>query len=311
MDVKFNSTTGAVELYSYVPAATPAWAFIGLFAVGTFAHFIALIPLRAPYFIPLIIGGICESFGYYGRVWSSRSPHLVKPFVLQNLLILTAPVFIAATIYMSLSRLIRALNAEHLSPIKTKLISRIFILTDILCFCTQIGGAGVQITGDANIMRIGNIVVLCGLVFQICMFVWFLSLARRFHIRLQRDPTRVAEMLRWGKFFWALYVVGFVVLLRNMVRVIEFAEGEDGFVKSHEAMLYVFDAFLMCFVVYGFGVVHPSWLVRKARRAELSLMARNSLDTMTEILVPREEGEVKEYRGVGENSRALEVRLGE
>lgn len=48
-----------VEYYSYVPSAPAAWAFVVLFGITTVAHFFMMFPMRAAYFIPLILGGIC------------------------------------------------------------------------------------------------------------------------------------------------------------------------------------------------------------------------------------------------------------
>lgn len=81
---------------------------------------------------------------------------MIKPWVLQEMLILTASPLISDTVYMALGRIIRSLDAEHLSSMRTKYLTFIFVLNDIICICTQLGGAGVQVTGNAKIIDVGK-----------------------------------------------------------------------------------------------------------------------------------------------------------
>lgn len=95
---------------------------------------------------PLLDTNICrrsvEIVGYIGRAmsatetpnWSTRS------FTIQSLTLLLGPALLAASIYMVLGRLIRLLNAEHLSPINPKWLTKLFVLGDVLSFLTQGGG---------------------------------------------------------------------------------------------------------------------------------------------------------------------------
>jgi hypothetical protein len=65
MDIVYhNGTNGSspwVEFYPYTPSASAGYAFMGLFGVATLAHFVFIFLFRAPYFLPMIIGGICTT----------------------------------------------------------------------------------------------------------------------------------------------------------------------------------------------------------------------------------------------------------
>lgn len=65
MDIVYhNGTNGSspwVDFYPYTPSASAGYTFMGLFGVATVAHFIFIFLFRAPYFLPMIIGGICAS----------------------------------------------------------------------------------------------------------------------------------------------------------------------------------------------------------------------------------------------------------
>lgn len=56
----------------------------------------------------------------------------------------------------------------------------------------------------------------------------------------------------------ALYVSSVLILVRSVVRVVEYIQGMDGYILSHEAFLYVFDGLLMFLVLLVFVLVHPS-----------------------------------------------------
>lgn len=241
-----------------------------------------------------------EAFGYYGRAWSHESPKLFDAFVLQSLLILVAPPLLAATIYMTLSRIIRALDAEAYSLIRTKWLTTIFVLADVVCFLTQLGGAGIKITGDPQILKIGRILVLSGLSLQIIVFAWFVMVVLKLHLRLNRKPTMLSsdpELSSWRSNMWAMYLVSMAVFVRNLVRVVEYGQGTHGFIMKHEAMLYIFDAFLMFLIVFIFVLVHPGRFLRKAYRVKKTF-SRSSMVQLVDNqnkFVPgeRQEGEIQ------------------
>ncbi|KAJ5713903.1 uncharacterized protein N7483_011084 [Penicillium malachiteum] len=273
MDIVFhpgvNGSDPWVDFYPYTPSATAGYAFMGIFGVSTVVQIILMFPFRAAYFIPLIIGGICETFGYYGRAWSHQSRTEISSWALQEMLILCAPPLISATVYMVLGRIIRSFDAEHLSSMRTKRLTVIFVLNDILCFFTQLGGAGVQVTGDTNIMNIGKKVVLAGLIFSLIIFALFVFIATKFHRQALKTPPPLLLLypnLKWTQYMWALYVACFAIMIRNLVRTIQFGASRTAAVNTSEAYIYVFDAFMMFFSMLVLIVYHPGRLIKKARR---------------------------------------------
>lgn len=147
-----------------------------------------------------------------------------------------------------------------------------FVMNDILCFCTQLGGAGVQVTGDPQIMDIGKKVVLGGLIFSLLVFLWFVYVAGVFHKRCaKREAAFLArkEVHGWQRYFYALYVVCAAIMVRNLVRTIQFGAGGEADVNQKEAYIYVFDAFLMLLAMVVLLIYHPGKLIKAARRATM------------------------------------------
>jgi len=81
-----------------------------------------------------------------------------------------------------------------------------------------------------------------------------------FDLRIRRLPTAKSESsaFPWQKHMFTLYASSLLIMIRSIFRVIEFVQGNDGYISRHEWFLYVFDALLMLLVLVNFNFVHPS-----------------------------------------------------
>ncbi|KAF4775323.1 rta1 domain-containing protein [Colletotrichum scovillei] len=245
---------GKVLFYPYTPSKLAGVIFLFLFAGISVYHVWLIRKYKTKYFLPMVLGGICDTFGHLGRAWAGSAPLSPKPFMLQLMLILVAPVFISATIYVNLGRLKEALLGHQRRKCSPTII---FILTDIIAFCTQIGGSLVQVIANPKIMEIGGHVVLGGLLFQLFVLVVYFALVMRFQRATQRETIYLQH---WRRYVWTLVISVMAIWVRNLVRAAEFAEGWYGFVNQHEAMMYIFDSFLMFSVMFAYAVFHPGQL---------------------------------------------------
>ncbi|KAL3294525.1 7-aminocholesterol resistance protein [Colletotrichum asianum] len=243
---------GKVLFYPYTPSKATGVIFLFLFAGISLYHIFLIRKFKTKYFIPMVLGG--DTFGHLGRAWAGSAPLSPKPFMLQLMLILVAPVFTSATLYITLGRLKESLLGH---PRRRCSPTSIFILTDIVAFCTQIGGSLVQVIANPKIMEIGGHVVPGGLLFQLFVLVVYFALIVRFQRATQREVIYVEH---WRRYVWTLVVSVVAVWVRNLVRAAEFGEGWYGFVNQHEAMMYIFDSFLMFSVMVAFAVFHPGQL---------------------------------------------------
>jgi hypothetical protein len=118
-------------------------------------------------------------------------------------------------------------------------------------------------------MDVGKKVVLAGLIFSLVVFAFFIWIAVTLHRRLQRSPTNLLIMnpgLHWQRYMLALYVACFVLMVRNLVRTIQFGASKTPPINTKEVYIYVFDGFLMFFSMLVLIVYHPGLLIKKARR---------------------------------------------
>ena len=181
---------------------------------------------------------------------------------MQSILLLVAPALFAASIYMTLGRIILLTDGEKHSLISRKWLTKIFVAGDVLSFFMQGGGGGIMASGDsASTRKTGQWVIIGGLVVQVLFFGMFIITASIFHIRMLKVPTEKVLGLRyipWREHILTLYLGSTFIFVRSLFRVVEYSLGSDGYLMSNEWCLYVFDATLMSLTMAVFGWRHPS-----------------------------------------------------
>jgi hypothetical protein len=120
-----------------------------------------------------------------------------------------------------------------------------------------------MLTGDHPNITLGERLILVGLFAQIAAFGIFILVAVLFHKRLHSHPTSTSMTMErlWKKHMYTLYFVSSLIMIRSVVRVVEYLQGSGGYIMSHEEFLYIFDATLMLIAVVTFNVVHPSEII--------------------------------------------------
>ncbi|KAH6972486.1 RTA1 like protein-domain-containing protein [Ilyonectria sp. MPI-CAGE-AT-0026] len=264
-----NTTKGYApfDLYPYNPGEGPAFAFLGLFAAAAAVHFVLMFPYRSAFPIPMIIGAGMESAAYWFRSRSHNNLRQTLPFIIQNLLVLVAPPFLAATLYMSLGRITRALRAENLSLIGIRWLTKLFVLVDVICFVTQTAGAIMSGSEVADEASRGKKIIIIGLGLQIAAFSLFILCIFTLQKRIPESPraSAVTNELSYRRYLVGLYITSMLFLIRNVVRIIEYNQGSDGTLLSSEVWLYIFDACFMLAIIVTIIFLHPGRLIKKAR----------------------------------------------
>jgi hypothetical protein len=118
-------------------------------------------------------------------------------------------------------------------------------------------GGGIQATGGTSSLKTGANITVAGLFVQLVFFGIFIVVASTFHIRM-RSHTRVAGRIPWEKHMLSLFAASLIIMVRSIFRVAEYIQGFNGYLLSHEAYLYVFDALLMWLTMVLFNWMHPA-----------------------------------------------------
>ena len=266
--------------YRYHPSRIAAIVAAVAFSLTTFLHIYQVARRRTYYFIPLVIGGFFEIIGFVGRILSADDLWALGPFIMQSLLLLVAPALFAASVYIILGRIILLTDGEKYSPVRQKWLTKLFVTGDVISFLTQCGGGGIQAAGTLALLHTGEKIIIVGLFLQLLFFGLFIFVAVIFHRRLSKTTkskssrsfgsrnsqssharlasTSDSQDLPWKRHMYALYVASALIMIRSVFRVIEYLQGNNGYLLRREAFLYIFDALLMLIVMVLFNWIHPA-----------------------------------------------------
>ncbi len=71
------------------------------------------------------------------------------------------------------------------------------------------------------------------------------------------DDSLADISLPWQRHLTALYTASTLIMLRSVFRIVEYVQGNDGYLLGHEWVLYVLDAVVMLVLMVALSVVHP------------------------------------------------------
>lgn len=225
--------------------------FFGVcFIVLALCHVVFMIWKRTWMMLWLIIGLILEITGYF----SSGGGHGV-----QTAQVIIAPIFLAASVYISFGGLMKRLQSPSAFIVSHGFQSFLFIVGDILSFGLQIAGIVLQFVLDNS--RVGTGMIIGGFALQIISFCCFVTLTFVSQRRLR------ANVLKW--YFTALYVIIVLFFIRNIFRLVEYAQGWNGYIFRHAAFAYVFDSTTMLLVCLILLVIHPGFVYERLKHPEV------------------------------------------
>ena len=127
--------------------------------------------------------------------------------------------------------------------------------------------------GSSSSATLGANIIVGGLVLQLIFFGIFIAVAAAFDRTMHVCPTARStkpELGTWHKHLKVLYAVSGLIMVRNIVRVVEYAQGNRGYLLGHEIFLYIFDAVLMLLVMVTLNIWHPSEIMAFAKGGKFS-----------------------------------------
>ncbi|RDW61103.1 hypothetical protein BP6252_12486 [Coleophoma cylindrospora] len=251
---------GDYYLWKYVPSIGAAVFFILLFLGMSFCHSWRMFKTKTKSCWPFTIGCWFEFIGYIGRASAAHRTDKLMPYIIQSFFTLVAPALFAASIYMTLGRIMRSVRGEHHSIIKITRLTKVFVLGDVMSFMVQGGSSGLMF--NQSTAKIGEDIVLLGLIVQIISFGLFFICAVIWHTRMMNNPTTESYNTGapWKQTLYMLYTVSIAIFARSIFRCVEYGEGQSGYSQGHEWTLYIFDSIPMFIVTVIYFIWYPSRL---------------------------------------------------
>jgi len=168
---------------------------------------------------------------------------------------------------MTPRRLAIALESQHFLP-SPRLLGKLFIIVDIICFVTQVAGAIMSGSEEPQEAKNGKLAIIVGLALQMVAFGFFAAWTATFHRRMLSASfdAVILSVVKWQRYIYGLYVITLLFFIRNITRLVEYNVGPDGELISNEIYLYLLDGSMMLAIVVVFLVLHPGRVRMKARK---------------------------------------------
>ncbi|KAJ4374938.1 Mitochondrial import inner membrane translocase subunit Tim17-A [Neocucurbitaria cava] len=231
----------------------------------------------------MILGCALEVIGYIGRVLAYDDVFGENPFLIQIVCLTIGPAFLAAGIYLCLSRIVTTFGPEN-SRIKPRSYPQIFIPCDVISLVLQAIGGGIASvkTHHDEDPSLGNHIMIAGLSVQVFTLLIFILLALDFARHTFRriselgtqnalDPrhTRLRESRSFKGFLIALSFSTLCIFTRCVYRVAELSEGWNGHLIKVQRYFIGLEGVVVVAAVLALNAFHPG------------LCFRDSLDTET------------------------------
>lgn len=263
-------------IYQYCPSLEAAIAFSCLFGLVSIVHLMQGIIHKKPFTWVLIMGSCWECGGYIFRSLSVTAQKNVTLATAESVLILLAPLWINAFVYMLLGRMVQFfLDDRRVYNLKAKHFTWIFVSLDILSFIVQAFGATMASQQDApDTAKNGLNVYMGGMGLQLLIILVFTSIAVGFHKKLKQQQQRNLEVgegqsmtdfrspHQARKLLYLVCAVLGLITLRIIFRLVEYSQGFESYLATHEWFPYVFDAALMLTALVALNILHPGRILK-------------------------------------------------
>lgn len=183
-----------------------------------------------------------------------------------------APAFIAAGIYLTLSRIVVTFGPQN-SRIKPKSYPRIFIPCDVVSLFLQAAGGGIAsvASNENKSPDLGDHIMVAGLAFQVLTLAVFICLCADFAIKTVRrmqamgdaalDPAhaKMRGSIVFRSFLLALSFATLCIFIRSIYRVAELAEGWEGALIKNQNLFIGLEGVMVIAAVLALNVFHPGF----------------------------------------------------
>ncbi|KAL2216976.1 putative RTA1 domain protein [Thermoascus aurantiacus ATCC 26904] len=270
------------NLLPYVPSLAAAVIFCLLFGAALIVHTVQAVVLRKRFCWVIMMGALWELLGYVFRALLTRHQNVVGYSVGNQLLVLLAPLWINAFIYMIVGRLLhfffspgtKTARTARLAGVSARRFGLLFVLLDIVAFIVQASGA-VMLSGNdvsQHTIELGIHIYMGGIGLQQFFILCFVALTVTLHRKIRRAAAAAAAWRRYennaGQEAFedevGMYLALVMISIRIIFRLIEYSRGTDASnpIPTHEAYQYVLDALPMFLSLVVMSIFHPGRVLK-------------------------------------------------
>ncbi|MCJ1307990.1 hypothetical protein MMC25_001640 [Agyrium rufum] len=264
--------------YYYRPSLAANAIFAALFGLALISFLLQVTLSRRfiGFTVAMVSGCILEVIGYAGRLQGWQNPFNQNSFLIQICCLTIAPSFLAAGLYLTLSRIVMTFGPEN-SRIKPLSYPRIFIPCDIVSLMLQAAGGGLASTASHKNESVvtGDNILVAGLAFQVLTLLVFICLSLDFVFRTMRrmrslgdaalDPThaKLRQSLKFKCFLGALSLATLCIFIRSVFRCVELGEGWTGHLIRDQVLFIALEGAMVALGVLSLVFFHPGLCFRE------------------------------------------------
>jgi len=240
--------------YPYHPSVVAEAIFLATFFVYGAIFTYQAIKYKKYYILMMALFACAEGGGYIARLLFAEKYELKNTYLSQIIILVLSPNIIQAYMYTATADLITWSNLDPATWFKRHgpHLPTYFILTDFLCLVIQGAAGGIMGSPNATQQDVdnGRIVILIGLILQLASLTLFVFVLVYF---VRAAPEVEKDLMK--DYLNALYIGITLVVIRNIYRVAEFAEGSmtSGAFNEKEVYVLLADAVAMWISCFFFA----------------------------------------------------------
>ncbi|KAH8693932.1 RTA1 like protein-domain-containing protein [Talaromyces proteolyticus] len=258
------------NLILYEPSLGAAIFFCVLYGLALLTHIGLGIKFKKGYTWVISMGAAWELIAFIMRSLMALHQNVDSYNTVYTIFFLLAPLWVNAFLYMTLGRMIYFFVEEkRLGGLSAKRYGVLFVWLDIIAFIVQLVGAAFTTQTDVPVSTImlGVHIYMGGIGLQEFFILVFTCLFVVLHRRmLQEERLGLLNMekarrgsLNWRKLFYAIYFSLFMITIRIIFRLAQYARGTDvnNPVLTHEWYEYMWDAVPIFLALLALIIFHP------------------------------------------------------
>ncbi|KAJ5937908.1 hypothetical protein N7454_004250, partial [Penicillium verhagenii] len=247
--------------YSYCANGPAAILFSVLFGLTWIAHFVQAVVYRKRFCWVIVVGTVWECLGLIMRTYSTINQTKSTTASAAQILVLLAPLWVNAFIYMIFGRMVHFfLPEKKVIGIRAEKLAKIFIWLDVSSFFIQATG-GIMDSGFSNQAdRIGLHIYTAGIAVQEFFILCFCGLLVVFHRRMLQGLGDQSKGHQWKTLVIAMYATLGCITIRIIYRLAEFADINTAGTSPltvNEAPFYVLECLPMFAAMIIWNIWHP------------------------------------------------------
>ncbi|KAL1747043.1 RTA1 like protein-domain-containing protein [Schizophyllum fasciatum] len=271
----------------FIPKIWPAVIFTVLYLLSGTLHWIHWFRTGRPrYMLTLTISMYTMAIGFIFRIIYTQGDNIysIPWYSLQSIFTLLSPCAFLAVDYVLLRKLAESLGEETAKDclfVKSSIIVKLFVWSDVITFLVQASGAGMEVNADMS--ELGSNIAMAGLIIQILSFIFFTILLIRFGWRARTAHPHIWK-IGAGESIWAdfgffkitpfhdwrilwsvMCLTSVAIIIRCIFRIVEFKGGYRGYVMMHEGFFYLLDSLPLWLAMSLYAWLWPTRLSPVAR----------------------------------------------